>query len=139
MERLNTALVPFGFRNKEVSVDASINVFAMVAAVVEFSIVKLQIKFGYYFYVKSSMPDQDQEEEDENIAKRTSKRMDKIVKSFVYVNFLAPVVIVLIFINPLSKDLIVPEYISAETYTVLKIFVVILCLIFRTLTFREEC
>ena len=86
------------------------------------------------------MPDQDQEDEnDENMALRTSKRMDKIVKSFVYVNFLAPVVIVLIFINPLSKDLLVPEYFSAQTYTIQKIFVVILCLIFRTLTFREEC
>ena len=65
--------------------------------------------------------------------------MDKIVKGFVFVNFLAPVAIVLLFTNPMSKDLLVPEYVSADTYTILKIFVLILCLIFRTLTFREEC
>lgn len=63
IERLNTALMPFGFQPKEIQIDFTINVFALLAAIIEFSIVKLQIKFGYYFYVKSSMPDQDQEDD----------------------------------------------------------------------------
>jgi hypothetical protein len=53
--------VPFGYQHKEIPIDYSINLFALVAAIIEFSIVKLQIKFGYYFYVKSSMPDQEQD------------------------------------------------------------------------------
>ena len=139
MDRLNTAVVPFGVKPKEISVDFSIAVFALIAAIIEFSIAKIQIKFGYFFYVKSSTPDDTEEEQEEDLVKRTSNRMNKILNSLVYVNFLTPVIIVVMFINPLSKDILVPEYISAGTYTLQKIFVVLMSLIFRAFTFREEC
>lgn len=107
-----------------------------MAAIIEFSIAKLQIRFGYYFYVSSSIPE---EEESENVVKRTSFRMKKIVKSFVYINFLAPVIIIMLFINPLSKDILVPDYISPATFTLQKIFTVLMSIIFRAFTFRDEC
>ena len=64
IERLNTALLPFGIKPKDVPVDFSICVFALIAAIIEFSIAKIQIKFGYFFYVQSSLPELTEEEED---------------------------------------------------------------------------
>jgi hypothetical protein len=65
--------------------------------------------------------------------------MKKILKNIVYVNFLSPMLVLIMFINPLSKDLVVPDYISSGMFDFQKFFVVIIAIGVRAFTFREEC
>jgi len=73
-----------------------------------------------------------------NRVQRTSKRMDNIVKWMVYINFLMPVVVLILFTNPLSKTYLVPDVMSPESFLALKVLTVIITCVLRSLTFREE-
>ena len=59
-----------------------------------------------------------------------------MVKMLLIGNFVAPVLVIVVFINPLAKDFIVPNYLSEGIFLVIKIVVVLLVLILRASTLR---
>jgi hypothetical protein len=54
-ERLNLAMLPFGVKPQEMPVDFTIGVFGLLASIISFAVAKIQIKFGYFFYVSTAM------------------------------------------------------------------------------------
>jgi hypothetical protein len=42
-------------------------------------------------------------------------------------------------ITPLSKDFLVPDYLSADAFNLQKLFILTLAIVGRAFTFREEC
>jgi hypothetical protein len=54
-ERINQAFLPFGVKPRDIPIDFTISIFAMLAAIISFSVAKIQIRFGYFFYVRSSV------------------------------------------------------------------------------------
>ena len=111
----------------------------MMAAIISFSCAKIQIRFGYFFYVNTSNEIEEHDEEEENEISRARKRMKKILNVMIYANFLSPVIVLMMFINPLSKDILVPDYLSSEMFVFQKIFFVLAACFIRAFTFREEC
>ena len=53
-------------------------------------------------------------------------------------HFLAPIFILMLFINPILKDVMVPDLLSSESYNIIKRAVVLIACIIRALTFRNE-
>jgi len=138
-ERLNQALAPFGAPAKEMPFEATIFVFAACAAVLSFAIVRVQIRFAYFLYVFTSSKDYDDTvERDDGPEQIANKRVNSIVKCVLYANFLLPLLVVTLFLNPLSKSLLVPDVVSAGGFQVLKSSLVIITAVARTVTFRRE-
>lgn len=54
------------------------------------------------------------------------------------INFIYPLLMVLLLINPIVKPLLVPDFISHKTYTILKVAISFGGCMFRCLTFRKE-
>ena len=59
-----------------------------------------------------------------------------IVKSMLIGNFVAPIIILLLFINPAIKTVLVPDYLSDEVYNCIKYSLVIGAAVLRSMTFR---
>jgi len=55
-----------------------------------------------------------------------------------YVNFLTPLLISILYINPLLETYIVPEYMSESVFRVIRVAIVVMSICLRMLTFREE-
>lgn len=55
-----------------------------------------------------------------------------------YFNFLAPLLVSLMFVPPLLKNYVVPTYISDDTWKIIRILVVVITIMMKMLTFREE-
>jgi hypothetical protein len=53
-------------------------------------------------------------------------------------NFLAPILMIVILVDPLFKNLLVPKYLNSEFMLAFQIMSVLICCGFRALTFREE-
>jgi len=53
-------------------------------------------------------------------------------------NFIYPLLMVLLLVNPIVKPLLVPDYISQNTFVILKVLISIVGCGFRCLTFRKE-
>lgn len=62
----------------------------------------------------------------------------KIILGLMYFNIIAPFVICMMFIKPLLQGLVVPEYLSVETWRSLRTGFIVLTICVRLLTFREE-
>jgi len=60
------------------------------------------------------------------------------LKGMMFFNFLAPLLIMVLFINPLAYNYIVPNYLSRENFISQKIFFVFIVCLMRMTTFREE-
>ena len=121
-------------------VDYTYFVFGLFAALLSFVVVRVQIKFAHFFYVVTNQHQKyktDAEEGDDQL-EQVNKKMNKILKGFLYVNFLFPLVIVLLYINPLTKSLLVPNLISDQTFIIIRVIVVLIACAVRCLSFREE-
>jgi hypothetical protein len=143
--RLNHALAPFGIKEAELPYDYTLFVFAVLAAVISFSVVKTQIKFAYYLYFFSQqeeqkLPEPTNEAEQMVIEKVKAKqlRLRRMLTVLLYTNFLMPILIIILFVNPLCKDMVVPTYVSADTFLIIRVFFIILACFLRGLTMREE-
>jgi len=55
-----------------------------------------------------------------------------------YFNFLAPLLMILLMLTPLVKPILVPDYISSQTYQIIKIIFSFFVCAARGLTFRKE-
>lgn len=138
-ERLNQALAPFGAPPKTMPFEATIFVFGACAAVLSFAIVRVQIRFAYFLYVFTTSKDYDDTvERDDGPQEIAAKRLNRIVKGLLYANFLLPLLLVTLFLNPLSKSLLVPNMLSDGGFQVLKSSLVIVASVARTVTFRRE-
>jgi len=138
-ERLNQALSPFGAPAKKMPFEATICVFAICAAVLSFAIVRVQIRFAYFLYVFTTSKDfDDTVERDDTPEEISTKRLNRGVKCLLYLNFFLPLVVVTLFLNPLSKSLLVPDMVSEGGFQVLKTSMVIIAGVARTVTFRRE-
>ena len=138
-ERLNQALAPFGAPPKVMPFEATVFVFGTCAAILSFAIVRVQIKFAYFLYVFTTSEDfDDTVERDDTPEIISAKRLNGMVKCLLYVNFLLPLLVLTLFLNPLSKSLLVPSVLSEGGFQVLKSSVVVIAGVSRTLTFRRE-
>ena len=138
-ERLNQALAPFGAPPKKMPFEATIFIFGSCAAILSFAIVRVQIRFAYFLYVFTTKKEfDDTVERDDTPEQVSAKRLNRIVKGLLYLNFLFPLIIVTLFLNPLSKSLLVPNVLSEGGYLILKCCFVILAGVARTVTFRRE-
>lgn len=138
-ERLNQALAPFGAPPKVMPFEATLFVFGTCAALLSFSIVRVQIRFAYFLYVFTTSKDYDDTvERDDTPEVISTKKLNGIVKCLLYINFLLPLLVLTLFVNPLSKSLLVPNVVSDGGFQVLKSSVVVIAGVARTLTFRRE-
>lgn len=138
-ERLNQALAPFGAPPKALPFETTVFVFGSCAAVLSFAIVRVQIRFAYFVYVFTSSAEHDDTvERDDGPEEIATKRLNRILKGLLYVNFLLPLVVVTLFLSPLSKSLLVPGVVSEGGFQLLKGSSVIIAGVARTLTFRRE-
>lgn len=64
--------------------------------------------------------------------------MDNILNILLHINFLMPLFVLILMINPLAKSILVPEYLTASTFESFRIITVVIACCFRPLTFREE-
>ena len=61
-----------------------------------------------------------------------------IIKAILIMHFVAPMLVLLLFINPAVKDIVVPAYISNDSYDVTKYAFVGITGLLRGLTFKRE-
>lgn len=120
-ERLNQALFPFGVYSRDIPVEFTYSVFAFVGAIISFAVVKIHVKFSHCFYVYTSIDTDDLETQNEvngnsPVVSNTKLRMRKILRGMMYINFISPLFVCMLFINPLAKNLIVPNYLSNELF-----------------------
>ena len=69
---------------------------------------------------------------------RNQKRLRNILNVLVVSHFLAPVIVLLLFISPILKDVLVPDLLSSDAYDLIKMGIVGLVCILRSLSFRRE-
>lgn len=142
-ERLNQALFPFGVYPRDIPVEFTYSVFATIAAIISFSVVKIHVKFSHCFYTYTSIDIEDLETQNEvngnspDVSK-TKLKLRKILRMMMYINFIAPLFVVMLFIDPLGRKYIVPEYLSEEVYSGQRMFLIFIVCLFRAFTFREE-
>lgn len=111
-DHLNQALAPFRIGAREIPVEFSYFVFALIGSLISFVVVRIHIKFAYYFYCYTA-----QDEESGNINKEgmddaqqivaerfedQTKKMRKMYNILLHVNFLSPVLAIIVMVNPLS-------------------------------------
>ena len=133
IDRINQALAPFGVYPKtQVPLEYTMFIFALLAGIISFVVVRIQIKFAYYLFYFTSV-----ELEQTGIA-AVSKRVLNIKKWMLYTNFLLPLVIVLLFVNPLCKDSVVPAVLPDAVFDGIRLFIVSIACVSRALTFRDE-
>jgi hypothetical protein len=76
--------------------------------------------------------------ESDDAKTKNDKKFKLILSLLVYTNFLYPVILILLYFNPLLKQMVVPDYISNSNYNILRIILVILTCLIRAITFRDE-
>lgn len=143
-DRFNQALAPFGMSTPQTQLvipfEVSVGLLSFLGAIISFCIVNEQVKFAHFFYEFTENEDllDTKVTEADDQRTRTSKRMQTILSSFVYTNFLTPIFLILVYLNPVIKQLVVPDLISSSVYSFLKYSITFVVCILRCLTFREE-
>lgn len=113
--------------------DFSYSIFALSAGVISFCTVRLSIRFSYYFYMlNKNRPAVMASKKGEEL-----KRYRILIYSM-FLNLLAPLVVVLMYVQPLLEAFIVPDYLSISTWRVLRVAVVVIAVCIRLMTFRDE-
>jgi hypothetical protein len=109
------------------------SLYGLLAAILTFCTVRINIRFGYYFYVltknsgallQAGAPDTNQ------------KYLRHLL--LMYSNLLSPLVAIILFITPLLETLVVPDYLSVFIWRALRIVFAVVVVGVRALTFREE-
>lgn len=144
-ERLNQALFPFGVQSRDIPLEFTYFVFGMIAALIQFAVVKIHVRFSHCFYIYTNLDLEDLDSQNDINGNSQSKenadvkiKMRKILKTMMFVNFLSPLLIMILFLNPFAYNYLVPAHISREAFLSQKIFFVALFCIIRMTTFREE-
>lgn len=104
-------------------------VAALFAGALTFSTVRLHIRFSYYFFVLTKN------------RKALMAEKNPQYKSHIrvmYANMFAPIIVICLYLTPLVETLVVPDYLSVETWRVSRLAFVAGAVCLRMLTFREE-
>jgi len=105
-------------------------VFGIVASLISFAIVKIHIRFAYFFFNFTSVSQDDEWEEESDDSKvtndvgaavvqrvkKTNRRMNQILKALLFAIFVSPVFVIIAFVNPLAKDFLVPSIMSEGSF-----------------------
>jgi len=62
----------------------------------------------------------------------------RLLLKIMYFNFIAPLIVALMFIPSLFKVYVVPVYISDDIWKIVRVFVIVITIMMKMLTFREE-
>ncbi|CDW72459.1 UNKNOWN [Stylonychia lemnae] len=132
LERVNQTMELFGGR-LDLPYEFTYSIMAITAGVISFSTVKLNIRFAYYFFMLTR---------NRSIVLATKigdeRRRYKLLLAFMFINLLSPILIILLFIQPLIEQFVVPEYMVVETWRVIRTGVLVVAVCLRMMTFREE-
>lgn len=85
--------------------------FSFLGAAISFFVVRTNVKFAFYFFMFTSNDEGEITPED-SVEIRTKKRLYKIQKGMMIINFIYPLLMVLLLVNPIVKPLLVPDFIS---------------------------
>jgi hypothetical protein len=110
-------------------------IVGVFAGLVTFATTKLNIRFAYYFYVLSKNSEQLMASRDPNSPDYKAYRKHL---QLMYLNILAPVIVVSFYLAPLFEQLLVPEICSQSFWNMIRVGVVILIIGIRVLVYREE-
>ena len=108
-ERFNEALAPFGIGNKGqklvIPFEVTVGLLSLLGSIISFCIVNEQVKFAHFFYEFTENEDllDTKVSEEDDVKTRNSKRMQSILSAFVYTNFLTPIFLILLYLNPIIK------------------------------------
>lgn len=108
LERVNTLLALYGSR-LALPVDFTYSLLASVCSMMTFCLVKLNIRFSYYFFVISKNSTQLLNSAGPQTA---DKKRYRNLLFLMYFNLLAPLLVCLMYIEPLFEVLVVPDYLS---------------------------
>lgn len=132
LERVNQTMELLGGR-LDLPADFSYSVFALSAAVISFATVRLSIRFSYYFYMlNKNRPAVMATKKGEEL------RRFKVLIYSMLLNLLTPLIVVLMYVQPLLEAFLVPEYLSLSSWRVARVAVVVLAVCLRLMTFRDE-
>lgn len=140
-DRLNQALAPFLVQAKEVPPEFTYFVFALMASILSFSVVRMHVKFAYYFFFFTSQEEKQVESTGDEVHDKIvkfSNRMDNLIKAFLYLNFILPMLVFVLFVNPLARQMLVPTYLSSQSFMMFRLTFILIACFSRGLTFREE-
>jgi hypothetical protein len=117
----------------ELPYEFTYGILATLSAVLSFCLVRINIKFAYYFYMLSKKSVQ------ESIVKsEVEHKRYKSLLLCMYFDIFMPLLICIMFIQPLFEAFIVPDFMSEGIFRILRILVIVITISIRMLTFREE-
>lgn len=133
MERVNKVMELFGGR-LDLPLDFTYSLLAACSSLITFATVRLHVRFSYHFYMLRR--------NSATFLLRNSQSPERqkyinLVR-LMFLNFISPLFVSLFFIKPLFESLIVPEYLSDQTWRVLRVGCIAGAIMIRLLTFREE-
>lgn len=88
-----------------IPVETTYALFALIASLISFSIVKINISFSYYFFVMTralSQSDEQTQSEQQSLSK---------VKTMIYLTLMCPLLITFLFVDDLAYNML-KDYIS---------------------------
>jgi hypothetical protein len=134
VERVNLVVGLIGGQ-LSLPVDFTYGVLSLLAALITFATVRLNIRFAYYFFVltKNSATLLASRSADTPDQKRYRKHLQ-----LMYFNLLTPLLVSVLYLTPLVETLLVPDLVSENAYRLFRIAFVIGTISLRLLTFREE-
>ena len=137
-KRLNQ-IVALGGNEVTIAPEFSFTFYAGFAAMLSFTLVKQNINFAFYFFVfnrsyQNRGPSAYLESKEEGKAFKFSNLM-----RLLYLNFLAPVIIVILFSHELSGSIVQSSFgISKPIWDIVRLTVVLGFIAAKTIIFREE-
>ena len=106
---------------------------SLLAGLLSFSVVRPGVKSAYYFYVLNQQGNTIEKSEDTSSLKKHRRLL-----FFARLNFFFPVVVMILFAPPLSKSLVVPEFMSSEHWNTLRCCILVLGFVLKRMTLFEE-
>ena len=112
---------------------------SLLAAYISFTIVQININFAYYFFFMTRVASKTSNAGYLE-AKSEGRRFNfKTLVRLLYLQFFAPIIITFLFMQELTGSLVVQYVgIEQETWEVTRLGFVLLFMVIRHLTFREE-
>jgi len=128
LERFNQVLLLQGGK-LNLPVEFTYIVIALFAGALTFSTVRLHIRFSYYFFVLTK--------NSKALLAEQNPQYKAHIRTM-YANMFAPVIVICLYLTPLVETLVVPDFLSVETWKVMRLAFVAGAVCLRMLTFREE-
>ncbi len=101
-----------------------------LAALITFPFVKLHISYAYYFCMMSRPA----------LSQKISSTIEqnRTQRTIMYLNIVMPLIVCIMFLQPLLESMVVGPFISVSMFKVLRMLVVLVAIGLRMMSFREE-